>query len=334
MTSRNTHHSGFARSDAAPGDLRREDDAPFGGRLGAAARRLVARRRRQQQHVAVARRQHRRGQHDVLVDAQARPRRAPRAIGAWSPQRLEKVAADDPEQIHVAVARRARSSRPPSSPAPPAPGKPHAASSARASRRRGAGTQPTSAPPCTPEWPRIGTSPRSGRPASPRARPTLIERLDGVHAVRVLRQPHRPDEDRVRPRDQQIGERRRCARATCRSRARCDPSRPRPPARSASSKPVVVRATNALSMPPRSTSARSTPSRNARSPPVCTSNQWSASAVPSSALLGNRRNPVALEPGLAVRVHDGDLRRRSSWRGAGTSSSPAGCWRRSSRRAR
>ena len=35
------------------------------------------------------------------------------------------------------------------------------------------GTQPTSAPPCTPEWPRIGIRPRRARPGSPRARPTL-----------------------------------------------------------------------------------------------------------------------------------------------------------------
>ena len=60
-----------------PGDLGREDDAPLGRGLGAAAGRFVARRRRQQQHVAVAVDQHRRRQHDVLVDAQARPRAAP-----------------------------------------------------------------------------------------------------------------------------------------------------------------------------------------------------------------------------------------------------------------
>ena len=39
------------------------------------------------------------------------------------------------------------------------------------------GTQPTSAPPCTPEWPRIGTRPRFGRPGSPRARPTFTSAL-------------------------------------------------------------------------------------------------------------------------------------------------------------
>ena len=56
--------------------------------------------------------------------------------------------------------------------------KPHALRPrARASRRRRPATQPTSAPPCTPEWPRIGISPRCGRPDSPRARPTLTSAL-------------------------------------------------------------------------------------------------------------------------------------------------------------
>ena len=39
------------------------------------------------------------------------------------------------------------------------------------------GMHPTSAPPCTPECPRIGTSPRFGRPGSPRARPTFTSAL-------------------------------------------------------------------------------------------------------------------------------------------------------------
>ena len=46
--------------------------------------------------------------------------------------------------------------------------------------------------------------------------------------------------------------------------------------------------------------------RNARSPPVWTSNQSSATAVPVSALVGDRRNPVPFETRLAVRVDDGD----------------------------
>ena len=54
---------------------------------------------------------------------------------------------------------------------------PHLGPARRASPRRRVGTQPTSAPPCTPEWPRIGTRPRFGRPGSPRARPTLTSAL-------------------------------------------------------------------------------------------------------------------------------------------------------------
>ena len=94
----------FRRSDSPSRNLRREDDAAFGRRLGAAARRLVARRRRQQQHVALALDEHRRREHDVLVDAQ--PRAAERAARArLVAERLEKIAADDPEQIDGAVGR-------------------------------------------------------------------------------------------------------------------------------------------------------------------------------------------------------------------------------------
>ena len=112
----------------------------------------------------------------------------------------------------------------------------------------------------------------SGQPAR---EPDVDQRVDRVDAVRVLRQPHRPDEDRVRPLDQQPRERpHRCPR-TRRSRARASAQsrrkrRRRAPPRTrrcASRTNVVVDAAASRS------SARSTPTRNARSPPVCTWNQ-------------------------------------------------------------
>ena len=39
---------------------------------------------------------------------------------------------------------------------------------------RALGTAPTSAEPCTPEWPRMGISPQRSRPTIPRARARLI----------------------------------------------------------------------------------------------------------------------------------------------------------------
>ena len=54
-------------------------------------------------------------------------------------------------------------------------------------------------------------------------------------------------------------------------------------AATASSKPVVQRATKSRSTPPCSSSARSTPCRKAWSPPVWTANQSSAKRVPKSA---------------------------------------------------
>ena len=47
---------------------------------------------------------------------------------------------------------------------------------------------------------------------------------------------------------------------------------------------------------------------------------------PEQRALGLRGDPVALHPRLAVRVDDDHLRARPSWRRAGTSSRPAGCW--------
>ena len=105
-----------------------------------------------------------------------RAQRAARAIGVG--QRLEEIAADDPEQIDVAVPRRARSSRPPSSPASTRTGNPqtsaHRAAVAgidasarsrlrrRPARRSGRGS---------------ARGRDCGRPGRPRARPTFTSAL-------------------------------------------------------------------------------------------------------------------------------------------------------------
>ena len=112
----------------------------------------------------------------------------------------------------------------------------------------------------------VGAARQSAREAD------VDERLDGLDAVRVLREAHRPDEHGIRLVDEQARERvhllaRRAALLL--ERVQSDAS-----ARSrASSKPAVRSRTNASSIPPISMSARSVPTRNARSPPVCTANQ-------------------------------------------------------------
>ena len=59
-----------------------------------------------------------------------------------------------------------------------------------------------------------------GRHGRPRASATLTSALIGVDTVRVLRQPHRPDEHRFRTIDQQLRKRHRSARVSRRSRVR------------------------------------------------------------------------------------------------------------------
>ena len=308
------------RSDPPPGNLRREDDAPLGGGLGAAARRLVPRRRRQQQHVAVALGQHRRRHDDVLVDAE--PRTTERGARArLVAQRLEEVAADDPEQIDVAARRRARSSRWPSSPRAAGTGKPHAlCPSRRASPRSTRGTQPTSAPPWTPEWPRIGTRPRFGRPSRPRARPTLTSALTVSTPCACCVRPIDQTKTAFGPGDQQVGELARCARAAMPlSRTmRSQPTAAACAQRVVESGRVLAHegVVDAAALDERQQHAEQERQIAAGVDVEPVVGQRGA----AQRALGDRRNPVALEPRLAIRVHDGDLRRRSSWRGAGTSS--------------
>ena len=104
----------------------------------------------------------------------------------------------------------------------------------------------------------------------------------------------------------------------------------------ASSKPVGVLANErARSMPSgRRAAPSATPIRKARSPPVFTSNQSSAMAVPSSALRGNRRHPVPLQARLAIRIDDDHLRAARLRIVQVLRASRAGCSRRSSRTAR
>ena len=88
-------------------------------------------------------------------------------------QRLEKIAADDPEDVDVS---RGRGSICSTAASPASVGRSEAPDPRPAGARASASTsgrQPTSAPPWTPEWPRIGIRPDRARPGRPRARPTL-----------------------------------------------------------------------------------------------------------------------------------------------------------------
>ena len=122
----------------------------------------------------------------------------------------------------------------------------------------------------------------------------------------MLGQSHRPDEHGVRPVHES-----RAKRADPIPRGAALASRSRQAARESASRvadnPIVLERTNASSTPSASRRAFSTPTRNARSPPVCTSNQWSASRVPNEGALRHRGHPVPRQSGLAVRVHDRDL---------------------------
>ena len=279
-------------SDAPARDLGREDDAPLGRRLGAAARRFVARRRRQQQHVAGALDQHRRRQHDVLVDAQARPRQ--RALGLAPCPAASRASCRRPSR--TCRPRRPRSRSIASVAVHPGcagTSKPHtSAQRARVSRRHaGHAADLGAALHARVAADRHQAAAGSRRQAAGEAE--VDQRLHGVDAVRVLRQAHRPHEHRLRPIDQQARERldagaRHAALALDRV-----PRRRRRRRASTSAAPVVCASTKARSTPPQHRHAFSTPTRKARSPPVCTS------------------NPV---------VGDARCRRSRCWRSTGSSS--------------
>ena len=162
---------------------------------------------------------------------------------------------------------------------------PDSPSSARAPPRRHAARSRLPRRPGRPSGRGSARARRSGGPASPRARPTLTSAFTVSTPCACC----------VSPIDQtnmafgrSISSSRKLADPLARHaarRARCasQPTVSAPARASVEAGRVLARRTLS-SMPPRSTSASSTPSRNARSPPVCTSNQWSASAVPQSAL--------------------------------------------------
>jgi hypothetical protein len=62
-------------------------------------------------------------------------------------------------------------------------GKPHTCAQRSSVASSLTGAQPTSAPPCTPEWPRIGIKPQRSRPTKPLASATLM-------IERTLSSPH------------------------------------------------------------------------------------------------------------------------------------------------
>ncbi len=132
--------------------------------------------------------------------ARARLRAASGSVSRKLPPTIQKTSIA-PAAGGVDHLRRGRGpcGRGPGSPRPRASASPCPAPPGRA-------RSPTSAPPWTPECPRIGIRPRVRAPGQPRARPTLTRARIVSHAVRVLGQAHRPDEDARWARDEQLRE--------------------------------------------------------------------------------------------------------------------------------
>ena len=146
------------------------------------------------------------------------------------------------------------------------------------------------------------------RPAGKSARePDVDERFDGVDAVRVLRESHRPDEDRVRTIDQQPG---KCLDPLAWSAAL----------------PLDLRPLDRLGLHARSVESDRVFAYEAFVDPAeceertehADEKREVAAGVhvepmvgdrsPAQRALRDRRNPVAFEPGLAVGIDDRDLR--------------------------
>ena len=147
------------------------------------------------------------------------------------------------------------------------------------------GAQPTSAPPCTPECPRIGIIPTFSRPTQPRARPTFIRAwmVSTPWACWVSPMDHTKMPFRA---SRSISANRRIvARVVPLSASRVSQSCAATWA-AASANPVVLRAMKSRSTQPSAASTFSTPFRNARSPPVSTGNHSSANFVPNTAESG------------------------------------------------
>ena len=307
--------------------------AALGGRLGAAARRLVARRRRQQQHVAVARRPASTTTPrcpGACAGAAAAARRATaprRPASRGSCRRRSRTGRRRPR-------RRARSSRPPST-RRRRHGKPHAAFQCgrahRAIEARHAADFGAAL--------HAGVAANRhetaiGPPGSPRARPTLTSAFTVSTPCACCVSPIDHTKTAF---GRAISRSANSLDALARHAAvvaRCGPSRPSAARAQASLEAGRAsrdeRLVDAAALDQRQQHAEQERevAAGVHLEPVVGQRRAEERA------LGDRRNPVALEPRLAVRVHDGDLRAVASWRGAGTSSSPAGCWRRWSRTGR
>ena len=182
---RRSRHSLRASPTCAARDLGAERDAPLGGGRRAAALLLVARRGRQQ-HDGLARvDEHLVRHHDVLVDAQRHARRARRATtsGAGSTSRklppLDHSTSSSPRARrldHLGRGEARRRSATGEAPLLAERGR----GSARDRRRRRETpwrSTPISAPPCTPEWPRIGISPAPAPPDVAARQPEVDDRV-------------------------------------------------------------------------------------------------------------------------------------------------------------
>ena len=288
-------HSLRASPTRGPGDLGAERDAPLGGGLGAAVALLVA-----------------------GAPRAAAPRRRPGPRASGSTRRCPGARAAGPAPSASLDRRRDRAARRGSCrrssrarrarPAPAAstissavmPGRgagPGSRTSRRAAPRRSARRSatppgnavayaPISAPPCTPECPRIGMRPAPGRPTLPRAsaRFTIAATLSAPCSCCVIPIDHTRTADgavgvhagealhvgagraRLRARDRSNDSRVELASSSCVEAGRC------------------ARARSRRSIPPSASSTFSTPLRNATSPPVCTPKNSSAICVPNIAL--------------------------------------------------
>ena len=133
------------------------------------------------------------------------------------------------------------------------------------------------------------------------------QRLHGVDAVRVLREAHRPHEHRIGPRHQQVGELGDPLAGHAAVGHDAVPADLRRPgaclveAGCARANESLVDAAAIDQRQQHAEQERQVPSGVHLEPVV-------GDRRAAQRALGNRRNPVALEPRLAKRVHDGDLR--------------------------
>ena len=164
-------------------------------RLGPASRRFVPRRRGQHDDVSAALAEHGRGHDDVLVNAQARP---PQGFlrGVVMGQRFEKIAAHHPEHVDLALRRAVdhfgrRPSGRPRHRKPPQALPPGCRLRADVRHATHLGAALHARMPAN----RHEAAIFAGR--EPSCEADVDERADGIDAVRMLGQSHRPDEDRV-----------------------------------------------------------------------------------------------------------------------------------------